>query len=172
MKNIAIALVTALLGALVMVALVSTADAKPGQEVCGPLDSGKIDTSGDPASVTVTAPAGKLINGYCVKAGSTRSGAGVEYVRVNPAQKTVVISHSSGKDVSHYSVSYVETEVTTTTTTVTIPETTTTTVPETTTTTVADSTTTTVPDTVVTSSTTLKRSEPAEPVPAQPQFTG
>lgn len=78
------------------------------QEVCPGLDSGKIDTSGDPASVTVTAPAGFLISGYCVKAGSDASGAGVEFVTVNPPQATVTISHTSGKAVSHYSYSLVE----------------------------------------------------------------
>jgi hypothetical protein len=78
------------------------------QAVCPGLDSGKIDTSGDPASVTVTAPEGFLISGYCVKAGSDQSGAGVEFVTVDPPQATVTISHSSGKAVSHYSYSLVE----------------------------------------------------------------
>lgn len=77
------------------------------QEVCGGLDSGKIDTSGNPASVTVTAPEGFLIDGYCVKAGSDESGAGVEYVTVSPPQATVTIAHPSGKAVSHYSYSLV-----------------------------------------------------------------
>lgn len=78
------------------------------QEVCPGLDSGKINTSGDPLSVTVTAPAGFLISGYCVKAGSDASDAGVEFVTVDPPQASVTISHSSGKAVSHYSYSLVE----------------------------------------------------------------
>lgn len=78
------------------------------QEVCPGLDSGKIDTSGDPLSVTVTAPAGFLISGYCVKAGSDASDAGVEFVTVDPPQASVTISHSSGKAVSHYSYSLVQ----------------------------------------------------------------
>jgi hypothetical protein len=77
------------------------------QAVCPGLDSGKIDTSGDPASVTVTAPEGYLISGYCVKAGSDESDAGVAYVTVSPPEASVTISHPSGKAVSHYSYSLV-----------------------------------------------------------------
>jgi hypothetical protein len=40
--------------------------------ICEPLDSGKIDTVGDPATVEVTAPEGMLISGYCVKAGTEK----------------------------------------------------------------------------------------------------
>jgi hypothetical protein len=80
------------------------------QAVCPGLDSGKIDTSGDPASVTVTAPEGFLISGYCVKAGSDESDAGVEFITVDPPQATVTISHTSGKAVSHYSYSLVAIE--------------------------------------------------------------
>jgi hypothetical protein len=77
------------------------------QAVCPGLDSGKIDTSGDPGSVTVTAPEGYLISGYCVKAGSDESDAGVAFVTVSPPQASVTISHPSGKAVSHYSYSLV-----------------------------------------------------------------
>jgi hypothetical protein len=90
-------------------------------QVCPPGDSGKIDVGGSHASVTVTAPDGKLISGYCVKAGSENQGNGPESVTVDPPQKTVTISHSSGKDVSHYSVTYVDEEETTTTETETTP---------------------------------------------------
>ncbi|NYG19431.1 hypothetical protein BJY17_000178 [Agromyces hippuratus] len=71
--------------------------------ICEPLDSGKIDTTGDPETVTVTAPVDKLIDGYCVKAGTTKY-----FVPVDPPQKTVVIDHPDKDSVSHYSVSYVE----------------------------------------------------------------
>jgi hypothetical protein len=77
------------------------------QAVCPGLDSGKIDTTGDPGSVAVTAPEGFLISGYCVKAGSDESDAGVEFITVNPPQASVTISHPSGKAVSHYSYSLV-----------------------------------------------------------------
>ena len=83
-------------------------------QVCPGGDSGKIDVSSG-SSVTVTAADGKLISGYCVKAGSANQGLGPEFVAVSPPQKTVTISHSSGKDVSHYSLTYVDEEQPTTT---------------------------------------------------------
>lgn len=102
------------LGTLLMVlgASVSIASAS---EVCSGLDSGKIDVSGDRGSVTITAPDGKLIDGYCVSAGSSKQGDGPEYHDVDPPQQTIVITHSSGKGVSHWSVSYVDDPSTTTT---------------------------------------------------------
>lgn len=77
------------------------------EQVCPGLDSGKIDESGNKTKVTVTAPDGYLIDGYCAKAGSAKHGYGPELVTVDPPQASVTISHSSGKDLSHYSVSYV-----------------------------------------------------------------
>lgn len=77
-----------------------------GSDVCGPLDSGKIDTTGDPQTVTVTAPDGKLIDGYCVKAGSSNQGDGPVYVTVDPPVKTLTFGYPGGKAVSHYSLSY------------------------------------------------------------------
>lgn len=75
------------------------------EDVCLGLDSGKIDTTGDPLSVTVTAPQGMVITGYCVKAGSINQGDGpVYYDSLNLT--TLVISYPTGKAVSHYSVSY------------------------------------------------------------------
>lgn len=91
--------------ALVLPAL--RANAADGN-VCPPGDSGKIDVPGDQLSVTVTAPAGFLISGYCVKAGSVQGGTGGPvFVVVNPPQKTVTITYPGGKAVSHYSVTYV-----------------------------------------------------------------
>jgi hypothetical protein len=96
---------------LIMMALVVPAlraNAAPGDNVCSGLDSGKIDVSGDQTSITVTAPAGYLIDQYCVKAGSVQGGTGGPvYVEVNPPQKSVTITYPSGKAISHYSVSYV-----------------------------------------------------------------
>ena len=57
---------------IIMAALISLAGSLAfspsvtASEVCGPLDSGKIDTTGDPSSVMVTAPEGFLISSYCV----------------------------------------------------------------------------------------------------------
>lgn len=64
--------------------------------------SPKINTAGDPLSVTVNAPAGFLIDGYCVKAGTV-----AEFINVTPPQASVTITAPSGKSVSHYSVRYV-----------------------------------------------------------------
>jgi hypothetical protein len=126
-------------------------------QVCTGLDSGKIDTTGDPLSVTVTAPAGYLIDGYCVKAGSVQQGNGPEYVSVSPPSASVTITHSTGKAVSHYSYSLTPKSTTTTSTTST---TTTTTEPEDTTTTSSTTTTTEPEDTTTTSSTTTTTTEP------------
>ncbi len=75
-------------------------------QVCPNNDTGHIGAS--TPSVTVSAPDGKLISGYCVKAGSANQDLGPESVTVDPAQKTVTITHSSGKDISHYSLTYVD----------------------------------------------------------------
>jgi hypothetical protein len=89
--------------------ITSTASATEAiEQVCKPLDSGKIDTSGDPATVPVTAPEGFLISGYCVKAGSANQGDGPEYVTLVTPVASITFGHSSGKAVSHYSASYVE----------------------------------------------------------------
>jgi len=91
--------------ALVLPAL--RANAADGN-VCPPGDSGKIDVPGDQLSVTVTAPTGYLINGYCVKAGSVQGGTGGPvFVVVDPPTKSVTITYPSGKAISHYSVTYV-----------------------------------------------------------------
>jgi LPXTG-motif cell wall-anchored protein len=101
-------------------------DDKPGQEVCGPLDSGKINTTGEPATITIPnaaapLPEGYLIDGYCVKAGSDQSveDGAVVYVDLDPNVATYTFPGPGGKNISHYSVSYVKIDTTTTTTTTT-----------------------------------------------------
>jgi hypothetical protein len=64
--------------------------------------SKKIDVVGEHKVVTVTAPEGYLISGYCVKAGTATT-----FVSVNPPQESIQISSPNGKGVSHYSVTYV-----------------------------------------------------------------
>lgn len=70
--------------------------------ICEGFDSGKFDTVGDPATVTVQAPEGFLIDGYCVKAGTTK-----EWHDVTPAASEVTVDHSVKDSVSHYSLRYV-----------------------------------------------------------------
>jgi hypothetical protein len=102
--------VLALLTAVVLVswgtAALSRADAVENNQVCSGLDSGKIDVSGEKTSITLTAPEGQLITGYCVKAGSTKNGNGPRYVTLSQPQKSVTISYPGGKAISHYSVDY------------------------------------------------------------------
>ncbi|MDP9823734.1 hypothetical protein [Nocardioides massiliensis] len=110
MKRRTPALVLAGLVAAGLLTPAAVAAPDPGK-VCAGLNSGKIDTKGDPASVRVTAPAGKLISGYCVKAGSVNQGDGPVYVTLANPVATYVLEYigSDGKrkDVSHYSLSYV-----------------------------------------------------------------
>lgn len=103
-NRLAAALVAAAL-TLGGVAVASPALATPPEDlVCPALDSGKIDTPDpDPATVTVDAPAGKLISGYCVKAGP-----GFEMIVVDPPLAQVVVDHPTKDSVSHYSLTYVD----------------------------------------------------------------
>ena len=89
---------------LVMVVPSASADQTPGQ-VCDGLDSGKQDTTGDPASVDISAPDGFLIDRYCVKAGSALQDDGPVYRDIEPVAELTITS-PSGKAVSHYSFSY------------------------------------------------------------------
>ena len=96
----------AIIAALFVGLVGAPAQATNGGQVCTGLDSGKIDTTGDPQTVTVTAPEGMLIDGYCVKAGSVNQGDGPVYVTVDPPVKTLTFGYPDGKAVSHYSLSY------------------------------------------------------------------
>jgi hypothetical protein len=78
--------------------------------VCAEGDSGKVDVYGDDATLTLTAPDGYVITSYCVKAGSEKQGDGSETYTVDPPAQEVVISHSSGKAISHYSYTLAEGE--------------------------------------------------------------
>lgn len=69
---------------------------------------GKVDVGGEQTEVTLAAPEGRLISGYCVKAGSEASGAGVHYVELDTPVAEVTISHPSGKAISHYTLVHVE----------------------------------------------------------------
>ena len=69
--------------------------------VCQPSDEHRFPTA-TTASLTVTAPAGFEITGYCVKAGSVNNGDGPEVTTLTTPTSSVTISHSSGKDISHY----------------------------------------------------------------------
>lgn len=84
---------------------------------------------GNQTSIVITAPEGFLISQVCVKAGSINQGDGPEYTTYNPPVASVTLEHSTGKEISHYVVTYVP--VTTSTTPSTTPTTTPTTEPPT-----------------------------------------
>ena len=76
-------------------------------KVCEGYDSGKIDTTGDPEEVTLEAPEGQLITGYCVKAGSANQGKGVGgayFVELDEPAASVTIDYpwGGGRAISHY----------------------------------------------------------------------
>lgn len=59
----------------------------------------KVDTVGDPATVSYTAPTGYLVDSYCVKAATDPV-----IVQVVPPSATVTIDHPTKDSVSHYQV--------------------------------------------------------------------
>lgn len=69
-------------------------------------EEGKVEVEGDQTSIVVTAPDGMVITGYCVKAGSGQQEEGTEYEYFDPPETEVTVTHSSGKDISHYTVFY------------------------------------------------------------------
>lgn len=72
-------------------------------DTCTGLDSGKVETEADPATVTATAPDGQLIDGYCVK-----SGTDAYYYDLVPPEAEIEFAHPDKDSVSHWSVSYVD----------------------------------------------------------------
>lgn len=102
--------ITAGLAGLALVVVgAAGASAKGNPDICRYDGDGwmaKVDVSGNAQGVEVFAPDGYEIAGYCVKAGSSKgkSGGGQEVVGFDGGVDSVVISHSSGKDVSHYQV--------------------------------------------------------------------
>jgi LPXTG-motif cell wall-anchored protein len=89
----------------------STASTMGDLESTCPKD-GKVDVEGAHVSLLVTAEPGFLITGYCVKAGSDNQGDGPENYVVNPPAAEVTITHSSGKEISHYTLITIQTEPT------------------------------------------------------------
>lgn len=158
MRTLSRSILLAALGLAITVGpFVATADAQNREQVCKGLSSGKIDTSGEPDVLVITAPDGYLISGYCVKAGSANQGEGPYYVSVEPPTAEITISHPSQKAISHYSLEYVPDAVTTTT----VPEATT----STTSTTVPEAATTTTEAPGVATTTTLPESAPDDESP-------
>ncbi|KZE92864.1 hypothetical protein AVP42_02130 [Agromyces sp. NDB4Y10] len=78
-----------------------------GTNVCPEFDTGHLSANGE-KEWTAVAPEGQLIAQICVKAGSAKQGLGPELITLDPYAESVTFRHSSGKDISHYSVAYVE----------------------------------------------------------------
>jgi len=77
--------------------------AKVNEGVCPPYTTGH--QSAEQKTVwTYTAPIGKIILNLCVKAGSINSDYGPEEVPVLAGAPSIKFSHSSGKEISHFSV--------------------------------------------------------------------
>lgn len=90
----------------ILLALGFSANAAVAGSVCSGMDSGKIDVTGEVQTVTLVAPEGTLIDGYCVKAGSDKQeDGGPVYVNLLQPVSTVTILHPTGKGISHYSFS-------------------------------------------------------------------
>ena len=85
-------------------------------QVCPNLDTGH-QSAGDATSYTVTAPAGMVIVSVCVKAGSVQQGNGPEFPSVPSGSTSFTFSHSSGKEISHWSADFEPSDETTDTTT-------------------------------------------------------
>jgi hypothetical protein len=102
MKAVAVAAI----GFLIAGVSVTAASAVQPDTICPELSSGKIETTGDPATVEYTAPEGYVVDYYCVKAGTTSV-----TVQVEPPSATVIIDHPDVDSVSHYSVHYIPIEV-------------------------------------------------------------
>lgn len=153
--------------AIVVLFIAPSADAQSSSEqVC----SGGLHTElqGDVYEITVTAPEGKLISEYCVKAGSIQNGCGPMYTIFTYPVKTVTIEYDhylpvcDAKAMSHYTITYT-TEVPPSTTSSLLTTTSTTTTISPTTTTVAP--TTTLPSGVLSAGA-------ARPIVGDPNFTG
>ena len=98
----------ALLLLLPTMAVIGAQAAAPaaGADVC---PGEQVELTGETKTITYTAPEGYLVSGWCVKAGPTIEvhDAADGHGHALPA-KTVTITHSSGKGVSHYSVTLVK----------------------------------------------------------------
>jgi pyruvate/2-oxoglutarate dehydrogenase complex dihydrolipoamide acyltransferase (E2) component len=114
--------------ATIAIATLATIGATAGtvsaqDQVCPNLDTGHL-SAGNQTSVTITAPEGKVIVQVCVKAGSAQQGEGPEFTNFDPGVTETTISHSSGKEISHYSVKFADAPPPTTAPATTVPPTT------------------------------------------------
>lgn len=82
-----------------------------GDDVCPDMDVAKTNTVGDPETLTLTAPEGKLVSAYCIKSGSASKDEGPKIVVLDEPVAELVIAYPAGgkcKAISHYAVAYVD----------------------------------------------------------------
>jgi hypothetical protein len=104
---------TALLAATVAVPAIALAGSSPAEATwgtsedgnCLDLGEGRVNVPGNAQTTTVTAPAGKLIQGYCVKAAGAKGTNGAPYyVWVATPVAALVLRHPDGGNLTHYSL--------------------------------------------------------------------
>jgi len=105
MKKILATLGAGILAASLTFAGAATATANEG--VCPALDTGHLEPTSESQSWNAVAPEGSLIAGYCVKAGSIKQGLGPESFTLDSPVSSLILAHSSGKDISHYALTFV-----------------------------------------------------------------
>ena len=105
-KSVLFVLTVGLVAALAAIGAAGTVGAQDA--TCPLLDTGHLTDLNDQTSGTITAPEGKVIVQVCVKAGSAQQGEGPEITNFNPGVTSTTISHTSGKEISHYSVKYAD----------------------------------------------------------------
>jgi hypothetical protein len=77
------------------------------EQVCPDLDTGHLSANNQ-TSFTFTAPQGQVIVQICVKAGSAQQGDGPEFIDFDPGVTQATFSHSSGKEISHFSAKFAD----------------------------------------------------------------
>ena len=85
------------------VATPAPASAAPGNG--DDLDSGRVVVPGNADRVTVAAPAGQLVTGYCVKSAGLKGTTGApEYVVLEKPVASLSLKHTDGGNLTHYSL--------------------------------------------------------------------
>lgn len=162
--------IIALIAGLTLLAGAATAAADGGGNAGEKVCPGTHLSPGSLVNGVYTAPEGKLIIGWCAKAGSDQQGNGPEEHVVDPPAQQVAITHSSNHGLSHFSVKLIDKPTPTTSTTVAPTTSTTTSTVAPTTSTTSTTVTPTTSTTTTTVAPTTSTTTPPTTVPAPPAF--
>lgn len=80
-------------------------------DVCPDMDEPRTNTTGDPETIELVAPEGKLISAYCLKSGSDNADLGPKIVELDVPVDRLTVAYPTGgtcKAISHYAVTYVD----------------------------------------------------------------